>query len=214
LEFHQFTGKLREELLKPLPGRDAQLKMSSLNRIRELMEKVSLKTSIPSSVLILFYPSVSRNEPTFVLIQRPEYNGVHGGQISLPGGRYEKEDKKLEITALRESREEVGVDPESVELIGRISDLYIPPSNFLVTPFIGITMHRPEFVPDPEEVAEIIEIPLKKLLDPKSRKTVKMKLFTGLSINAPCYEINGYRIWGATAMILSEMKEIAGRTML
>ena len=145
---------------------------------------------------------------------RPTYEGIHSGQISLPGGKYELTDSDLSVTALREAQEEIGVDSKKVRLIGRLSELYIPPSNYIVQPFVGVLETEPAFTPDPKEVERIIEIRLEDLLDEKNKRKKRILLRTGTSILAPCYIIDGNTIWGATAMILSEFREIARRTGL
>jgi 8-oxo-dGTP pyrophosphatase MutT (NUDIX family) len=209
MTFHDFTVKLREELMNPLPGRDVQLKMSSNRRIRELLDFSGMDNAVKSSVLILFYPAPSDGTATFVLTLRPEYGGVHSGQISLPGGKYKESDGDLSETALRETKEEIGIDVQKIDLLGKLSELYIPPSNFLVQPFIGAVSPAQKFFPDPEEVSKIIEIRLPDLLNQNNIKKRHVVLSNGANVFAPCYIINGDLIWGATAMILSELREIA-----
>lgn len=208
MDFPSLIEALRDALDQPLPGYSAHLKMSSMQRIREMMKvPADLKKAIPSSVLILLYPLASGNDAGIVLIQRPFYEGVHGGQISLPGGRFEDSDADLLQTAIRESKEEIGLDPGILTILGKVSDLYIPPSNYIVTPFLGYCMEKPSFWPDPAEVDGIIEIPVTKLLDDHH---IGCRVITvrGMQIEAPCFEINGHIIWGATAMILNELKVI------
>jgi 8-oxo-dGTP pyrophosphatase MutT (NUDIX family) len=151
---------------------------------------------------------------SFALIQRPEYDGIHSGQISLPGGRYEEMDGQVLNTALRESKEEVGIEPGSVEIIGKLSELYIPPSNFMVYPFVGYTPHRPLFRTDKKEVQRLIETDLDDLLNDNNIKTKVFRIHSGIKISTPCYEIKGDVIWGATAMMLSEFREVIRRIRL
>ena len=159
----------------------------------------------PSGVLILLYPY--RDDIGFVLMRRPDYTGVHSGQISLPGGKFEEEqDRDLIATAMREAKEEVGIKPSAVNIIGTLTPLYIPPSNYLVTSVVGWTEQRPEFIADPREVEEIIEMSLTDFLNDLNVRTRRIKLFMGLSANFPCYYIDRNVIWGATAMILSEFR--------
>ena len=208
MEFLHFIKAIEEELKKPLPGKDVQLRMSSIRRLRELMNGSQGINGIKSSVLILLYPGVKESDVMTVLIQRPSYEGVHGGQISLPGGRSEKSDKNPEETALRESKEEIGINPEKVTVVGALTELYIPPSNYLVLPFIGFSLEKPDFRPDPDEVAGVIEINLAELRDEKSLKQKEIHVRPGMTVFGPCFEINGSTIWGATAMILNEFREI------
>lgn len=205
-DFAKFSGALTRRLQRPLPGRDAQLKMSSLVRIQELLRLTPSDDARLSSVLILFYPFAGKI--WFTLIQRPDYKGVHGGQISLPGGKSEDTDESLIFTALREAQEEIGIIPAQVQIAGTLTEMYIPPSNFIVTPVVGFQMNRPEFRADPTEVAEIIEIKLDDLLDDTRVTRKKMRLVAGITLKVPAFYIDGHVIWGATAMILSELKEI------
>ena len=209
--FSAFNTALKEELEKPLPGRAVQLTMSSIKRIRELIDFSKQNQAVKSSVLIFLYPDPSDGAARFVLMLRPTYDGIHSGQISLPGGKYEIMDADLCATALRETHEEIGIDIQQVNIIGKLSELYIPPSNYLVQPYIGFSEITPAFVPDHKEVEKIIEIKLSDLLDDKNIKRKNILLRNGANIFAPCYIIDGYTIWGATAMILSEFREIAKR---
>jgi 8-oxo-dGTP pyrophosphatase MutT (NUDIX family) len=206
MEFSEFILSLEKRLQKPLPGRSAQLKMTSMARLQELMRLSIPDNARQSSVLILLYPYEA--EIGLVLMLRPEYRGIHSGQISLPGGKSEETDENLVFTALREAQEEIGINASLVQIIGQLTEMYIPPSNFLVTPVVGYQAFRPAFVRDPKEVAEIIEIRIRDLIDPENRQKKKIKLSMGLSLKVPCYYINGNIIWGATAMILSEFTEI------
>jgi len=206
MELTRFILLLEDRLKKPLPGRSAQLKMSSLVRIQEMMNLSQGLDAIQSSVLILFYPI--EDGIGLVLMLRPEYKGIHSGQISLPGGKYEEDDESLIYTALREAKEEIGIDPTQIQIIGQLTEMYIPPSNFIVTPVMGYQATKPVFKADPKEVARIIEINLTDLLDKKNLQMKKMKLRLGFSLKVPSYVINGNIIWGATAMILSELVEV------
>lgn len=158
------------------------------------------------AVLILLYPHAG--EWYLPLMKRPDYEGVHGGQISFPGGKKEEIDADLFATALREAEEEVGVKPETVTVIGSISELYIPPSNFKVFPVIGFTDKRPEFNKNQYEVERILEMPIRHLMQPSTVKQTTVKVMGGLSLPTPYFDVEGEVVWGATAMMLSELKEI------
>ncbi len=188
---------------KRLPGVKAHLHIAPKHRQKDIVNAGLRNNGVKSSVLILFY----RKEGTvqLVFIRRPYYAGVHSGQISFPGGRWEKTDKSLYHTALREAREEVGIYPEKVKFAGKLSDLYIPPSNFLVSPFVGIYQGICEFEPDPTEVAEIVEIPFSFFLKPESLTHVDITVRGAELISTPAFVYGENIIWGATAMILNEL---------
>ncbi|OQY44212.1 MAG: hypothetical protein B6242_13140 [Anaerolineaceae bacterium 4572_78] len=158
------------------------------------------------SVLLLLYPN-ENDELYFVLIRRSEYEGVHSGQMSLPGGKREG-GESFESTALRETHEEIGTLPEHVNILGSLSPLYIPPSNFMVYPFVGYFSFRPKFILDENEVAALIEVPLSLLMDSTNRhQTIMAHPHLGLT-NIPYFDIFGNKVWGATAMILAEFIEL------
>lgn len=203
----ELTAWLGKRLENPLPGFDAQALMAPPGRkaYQEYMAALQLTPRL-SAVLVLLYPV--NNELQVVLIRRPDYEGVHSGQIAFPGGKVEKTDTSPVDTALREAREEVGVDPDGITIMGNLTELYIPPSNFMVYPIMAYTLKRPDFVPDHIEVAEILEIPLDALLDDRNVGEGKFPVMGGLQVSSPCYLLGGYMVWGATAMIISELKEI------
>jgi 8-oxo-dGTP pyrophosphatase MutT (NUDIX family) len=204
--FDNFIREVSSALAKPLPGAPAQVKMSSMRRIMELSQAFTPSRAVRSSVLILLY--VRRDDFYTAFIKRSDYNGVHSGQIGLPGGKSEPSDRDLIQTALRESHEEIGLIPQQVRVIGKLTDLYIPPSNYLVTPVVGYLDTEPVFHRDPEEVEDIIEVRLLDFLSDHVVKKVKIPLKLGLSIKAPAFVINGHVIWGATAMMMSEFIEV------
>lgn len=206
MEFKELTDWLDLRLREPLPGKAAQLKMSSLTRFRKLMKDKIPANAIESGVLILLYPK--DNDAAIVLMRRPDYRGVHGGQISLPGGKRESADKNIIDTALREAQEEIGINPSEIVVQGCLTPMYIPPSNFIVTPVVGFQTTRPTFIPDPKEVAGIIEIGLMDFLNDRNIQMKKTKLSFGISLKVCSFYINENVIWGATAMILNEFREI------
>ncbi|HOU41226.1 MAG TPA: CoA pyrophosphatase [Promineifilum sp.] len=188
-----------------LPGFDGAAAQRLMAPVLRPMSRPEGLASPPrlGAVLILLYCADDRL--TLVLTQRPEYEGVHSGQVSCPGGRHEPPES-LGATALRETYEEIGVPPAEVELLGELTPLYIMPSDFQVTPFVGryVGPGRPRFVPDTREVAAILEVPLDLLLDPATRAEEEMELRGGLRLDVPFFRVNEGRVWGATAMMLSE----------
>ena len=163
-----------------------------------------------SAVLILLYPG-EEDAVTTLLIQRPTYNGVHSGQIAFPGGKFEPEDKDLIHTALRESYEEVGFIPEHINILGTLSQLYIPPSQLTLLPVMGYQDFKPQTVLDPLEVSRIIEVSLQEIISPSTFQQQKVNVGNWSEI-VPCFNVRGNIIWGATAMILNELKTILTTT--
>lgn len=197
-----------EELIKmlngPLPGEEAHSLMAPTARFTGNRMPDPAKAR-PSSVLILFY---WKNNRWFIpFIQRPVYDGVHSGQISFPGGKREYGDPDHVYTALRETHEEIGVAPKQIKHLGALTPLYIPNSNFYVYPQVGWTDVEPSFVPDPTEVDEVIEVSVDRLLDDRYIKRFSCKI-NQTTISAPYYDAGGKKIWGATAMIVSELVEL------
>ena len=191
----------------PLPGLNAQILLAPHYRIEETRNLAIPPNAVKSSVLLLFYHK--QDICHIVLIRRPVYKGVHSGQIALPGGRWEQTDKNAYATAIRESEEEIGLDSASVSFLGKLTDLYIPPSNYLVSPFAAYyPAGIPRFKPDPHEVAAIIEVPFVWFTRKNAVKITTLNLSSGVAIQTPCFEFEGNIIWGATAMILSEMVEM------
>jgi len=191
---------------KPLPGYEAQKRMEPSVRVDLLGNTTPNLSTRKSAVMILLFPSGQGFN--FVLIKRQTYDGPHSGQMSLPGGKFDETDQTLDDTALRETYEEVGVEPGQVRLLGRLTELYIPVSNIVVQPFVGFTPQKPMFTPNLQEVEYIVEVPLTDLLA-EANKSVRVISSHGRPITAPYYNLNNEMVWGATAMILSEFEEVA-----
>lgn len=209
-DLNQFIKVLDAELNNGLPGFHAQEKMSP--SIREHALKKSDPTlARDSSVLLLFYPKDGQLYLPF--IKRTTGNTSHSGQISLPGGKYEESDANRTVTAIRETNEELGVDCKQIKILGFLTELYIPVSNFMVLPVIGYCDNRPDFQLNYFEVEHIIEMPVSQLF---SKENISEFTFekNGLEIFAPYFKAEEHKIWGATAMILSELREIFLRSNL
>ena len=200
--YESFLRQLRIDLAHPLPGWDAQQQMAPRPRLSSAPSAEPGAGTRQGGVLVLFYPHVDRIY--FPLILRPTYSGVHSGQVGLPGGGYEEIDGGMADTALRETYEEVGVHPSQVTLLGPLTPLYVYASDYLVQPFVGWTDYRPDFHPDPYEVAKLIEAPLADFLSPDNRRE-EMWQMRNRDVLVPFFEVEEQVIWGATAMILNEL---------
>lgn len=190
-----------------LPGIDIQHRMAAVERLAELQE-TSLKAQQPkrAAVMMLIYPK--NHQPHFVLIERMQSPGAHSGQIAFPGGRREPEDRNDQETAIRETFEEVGVSQQMQQVICSGTPVYIPPSNYLVSPYLAFAKAQPTFTPQPEEVQSIIEVPLADLLSQKYKGTATLSTSYMKEVEVPCYRLNKQVVWGATAMMLAEFEHM------
>ncbi|SER10544.1 NUDIX hydrolase [Neolewinella agarilytica] len=200
----QLLEQLRQRLTDhPLPGSSAQNSMSPPLRGTPLTPPATARRA---SVLALLYPIDGLLHLLF--IQRTSPPGDrHAGQISFPGGSAEAADADAAATALRETEEEVGIPRQSIELLGALTPLYIPVSNFLVDPFVGYRAERPDFILQESEVARVLEIPLADFLGPEARKVGDRKLSSGMTLKeVPFWSVgDGEEIWGATSMMVGEL---------
>jgi mutator protein MutT len=202
---HDFISFLEHRLSKSLPGREAQIKMAPKPISGgEQREMKAPEHANQSSVLVLLFPN-EENELELTLTLRT--NDIdHGGQISFPGGRAEAGETVIE-TALREAHEEIGINPESVSIIGQLSDLYVSNSNNLVTPVVGFMSHQPKFTKNPKEVEEVFAVEIDSLLH-KKNLTVEDWSLSKHTYRVPYWDIHQVPLWGATAMMLNELLEL------
>lgn len=208
MNFDEFLVSLSKIKNIPLPAEASQFKMSPPFR-RELISryKEAMKDAKRAGVLAMFYPNAT-NETHLALILRKTYKGVHSAQIGFPGGKFEDEDKTLKHTAIRETWEEIGVPEQKIKIVKQMTEVYIPPSNFYVQPFIGVTQETPKFIKQDEEVEDIVEVSLTHFLDENNVGNKLVATTYTAKIEVPAYELNGHIVWGATAMMLSEIKDI------
>jgi len=202
--------RLRDALHGPLPGHDHFLEISGYKR----PDLASVMRQDPppraSAVLALFYPK--DEELHTLLMLRPTYDGVHSGQVSFPGGKHEPGDASLEATALREFTEETGATTSGIEILGPLTPVYIPPSRALVTPFVGYTDRLVSVSPDPGEVDRLIEASVDLLLSDGILKRREQYIqVMGRTADIPYFDVLGHVVWGATAMMIAELRALLGR---
>jgi|SRR5690606_8000044 len=205
MKFDLFLNNVPNMQEVDLPAKESHLKMAPVERAKmlELWDYSKLNPK-KAGVLALFYPR--KSETHLVLIVRTA-KGLHASQVALPGGKFEEQDKYLSHTAVRETEEEIGIYQDKINLVTNLSEIYVPPSNFLVHPFIGHLDSEPKFIPQKDEVSQIIEISLKDFLN--VRTTIhNIKASYSNFPGVPAYIIEDKIVWGATAMILSELKDV------
>ena len=207
MNFNLFFNSIPNVLNVELPSTTSHIKMAPLERVKMMEENsYDVSTARKAAVMMLFYP---KNEVThLLLIVRNSYPGVHSSQIAFPGGKVEDIDFDLKQTALRETHEEIGVHPNDIHVIRDFSSIYIPPSNFLVYPFLGVSQTELTFTLQEEEVAGIIELPLSTLLDDSIISNKNLETTYSKLIEVPVFQIEEHSVWGATAMMLTELKDV------
>ena len=193
---------IENALKRPLPGAKGQYIMAPGYRPNYELDEVMKFNPRIGGVLLLLDPS--GDELKVILTLRKQYEGTHSGQMSFPGGKQEPSDTDLTQTALRETNEEIGISPNHIRVIGKLSELYIPPSNFLVYPTVGVLKEEASFKKDDAEVEEIVPIPLSFFLNEKSRGKTNIKIMGNSTVDVPAYVYDRYTIWGATAIMMSE----------
>jgi 8-oxo-dGTP pyrophosphatase MutT (NUDIX family) len=200
--FSPFITSLQERLKQPLPGALAHdvMRATPVGSLRpDFSHKLPPK---PGAVLIVLYEN--EGKLCFPLIKRQEYLGAHSGQISLPGGKAERHEDAIE-TALREAEEEIGLNKSEVEIVGKLSDFFVIPSNFLVTPIIAYSPKVPVLNPDPREVNRILTGDLLEISQQDAIRNKEILAAGQFKMMAPHFEIEGEIVWGATAMMLNEL---------
>ena len=199
----EFIKKIETSLESKLPGSEAHDIMRVSPKIPVSVGRMT-KSPVVSSVLILLFEE--NNSFNFILTLRSTKVETHKGQISLPGGVQEK-NESLKETALRETKEEIGALPKTIEIIGELSYIYIPFSGYKVHPYVGWAGAPPKLIPSPQEVERIIIVPIDELIDEKNQ-TQKKTILRGMPVTMPYFSLKGEIVWGATSMILSEFKQI------
>ena len=199
---------IQQKLLEPLPGLVSHLKLAPKTRAKEIAEYHEKRIDAKkSAVMILLFQE--DKELKVIFIRRSFYVGIHAGQIAFPGGRYEEADGNVENTAKREIEEEIGITSDKIQILGRLTDIYVPPSNFLISIFVGYLSQKPIYKIDEREVAEVIEI---KLSDFFKENIIHEKEFVvpsaKSSTRALYYEVGNIELWGASAMVMTELLDV------
>jgi len=202
-----FLDKLKQGFSRELPGIDAHKRMSPINRLIAPLTVEERKKYRNSAVSLICFPI--NNNIHCVLLQRSEYEGNHSAQMSFPGGKWEENDESLEHTARRETLEEIGVTLAAANLIGKLTEVYIPVSNFVIEPYVYFLNEAPTLFPNVREVASLHYISVLDLLNDEYIKAMDMTLSTGIKMkNVPYFLLDNKIVWGATAIVLSEFKEM------
>lgn len=208
---HLTSTALKAALAAPLPGHEA---FAALNGYPRNSPEDARKLTPPpkeSAVLAVFHKY--NGEDHLLLMRRTVYPGVHSGQIAFPGGKREPQDADLQATALREFAEETGADLSRVEVVGTLSSVFIPPSRTVVSPFVGWAESLGRLRPDPREVAALLHVPLREVLDPASLQHKLIQMATGHQAMAAYWHLNGETVWGATALMIAELRAVLGATL-
>jgi 8-oxo-dGTP pyrophosphatase MutT (NUDIX family) len=207
--FQLFIDNLKTNLQRPLPGEEAQFEMAHVKREKVLANSYESQNYRASAVLILLYPN-EQQQTSVLLIERMTYDGHHSGQIALPGGKAELTDTDLQATALREFFEETGADATPT-VIGKLTPVYIPVSKFMVQPFVSYVEQKPNFSASAYEVNELIEWEINYLLNPNIIKETTIEPTPGFKLKTPYFDVQGKVLWGATAMMLNELKWVLSK---
>jgi len=212
MKFKSFLKSIVKIENLPLPGESSQFKMSPPYREHLItLQNERIKNARKSAVMALFYPN-TEGETYLILILRKTYKGVHSAQVGLPGGKLEANETNKQA-ALRETEEEIGVNQETITVLKELTQIYIPPSNFYVKPFIGVLNSTPNFVKQDTEVEALLEVNIDHLLNKKNVTTKLVTTANELKVSVPAYNLNSHLVWGATAMMLSEVKDLLNITL-
>lgn len=213
MNFHDFEKRIVKIEKMELPGEAVQFKMAPIDRLRELEgEVIKIDKAKRAGVMALFYPTEDY-QTNLILILRKTYKGVHSAQVGFPGGKIEKIDRSIEDAALRETEEEVGVPRSNISIIKKLTEIYIPPSNFFVQPFLGIIPKTPKFVLEEREVEALIEVNLNSFMDERCVTSEILTTSYATDLEVPAFNLNGHIVWGATAMMLNEVRELLQRVL-
>lgn len=207
MNFNDFAIRIPKIKDLPLPGEISHVKMAPEFRLEEI-QKAKLERENPkkAGVMALFYPDSQNSTHLLLILRKSHPKDIHSNQIGFPGGKAENQDVDLMATALRETWEEVGVSPENIEVIRGFSEIYIPPSNFEVKPYLGLCRKTVPFFAQASEVAALVQVPLTALLDDANLFSKNLTTSYAQNVVVPAFKLNGHTVWGATAMMLNEIR--------
>ncbi len=205
ISFSDLINKLRINLGKPLPGLEVQYQMAPVSKMEQLVYNFNDTPPRESAVLALLYPD--GDEAVLVVMKRATDDSVHSGQLSFPGGQAEPFDTDTYATALRETHEELGIEPGLVHVLGTLTPVYISPSNFNVVPVVGYMDKKPDFRPN-EEVERVLTVAVSELMNPDAEQVRQVTTRYVTALDVPCYIVGGEILWGATAMMIRELMEV------
>lgn len=208
MEFNFFINQISKIENLPLPGEQVHLEMAPIERLLELKSRaISKNTAKKAGVVALFYPD-NVQQVKLALILRKSSKGVHSAQVGFPGGKVEEIDNTILDTALRETEEEIGVIRSTIQIVKQLTEIYIPPSNFLVQPFMGMVSKTPQFKIQPSEVESLIEVSLDHFMDDTACISKNLTTSYAKDIQVPAFYLNNHVVWGATAMMLNEIRHL------
>ena len=206
MEINKVVEQLKKQIALQLPGIEAHRQMLPSGRKLDANYRELAVNYKQSAVLALLYPN--QNSLHLLLTKRQEYVGAHSGQISFPGGKKEVHDSNLLETALRETKEETGISSNKIELIGALTPVYIPVSNFMVQPYLAFVNELPQLILNTREVRETIHVPIQLLMQEETRIQTKIIASSSMTLDVPAFYFDPHIIWGATAMMISEINEL------
>jgi 8-oxo-dGTP pyrophosphatase MutT (NUDIX family) len=206
MDFSQFKKHISKLSSASVGGLEAQFKLAPKMRKQYSQEFMDANNPKKAAVLVLFYPNLN-NDTCFLLTKRASYNGTHSAQISFPGGKFDSKDSSLRTTAIRETYEEVGIQLKDTSIFKKMTTVFIPPSNFIVTPYLAISNEHLTFTKN-HEVEDTIEVNLTDLLNENSISSSILSTSYAKEMTVPCFKLNNYIVWGATAMMLNEIREL------
>lgn len=209
---NDFPQRLQQAFDSGLPGYEAQAAMTPPGRLpADRAVLMAGADGVRNGAVTALFNPLPGGTWALVFIKRPEYDGAHGGQMAFPGGKADPGDADMLFTARRETWEEIGVKESQYDMVGALTPVYIPPSNFLVQPFMAVARETLTFVPDSREVEYVWQITVADLLAENAVSVSDFRTPYGTIKNYPCYVFGNHVVWGATAMMTAEIRALLAR---